>query len=40
MQDVCVHCGEVLSLIEKSRSECFDCRDKISLTASDDELNN
>lgn len=38
MLDLCVHCGEELSLLERNRSECFGCRDKISLTASDDEV--
>ncbi|WP_281269270.1 hypothetical protein [Ammoniphilus oxalaticus] len=37
MKDACVHCGEDLSVIEKSRSECFECRDKISLTASEED---
>lgn len=34
----CVHCGEELAIMERNRSECWDCQDKISLTASDDHL--
>lgn len=34
--DVCVHCGLELALIERTRSECWDCRDKISDTYADD----
>lgn len=40
MSDTCVYCGEELALMEKNRSECWVCQDKISLTASDDELIN
>lgn len=36
MPDFCVACGEELSLMEKNRSECWDCQDKISVTYSDD----
>lgn len=36
MTDRCVHCDEELSLLEKTRTECWGCRDKISLTYSDD----
>jgi hypothetical protein len=38
MSDVCVHCGEELNLFERTRSECWACRDKISDTYSDDHL--
>ncbi len=36
--EVCVHCGDELALMERNRSECWDCRDHISPTYSDDEL--
>lgn len=36
-RDRCINCGEVLSVIEKNRSECLDCRDRTVLTYSDDE---
>lgn len=35
--DYCINCGEVLSVIERNRSECFECRDRTSPTHSDDE---
>ncbi|MEC1639515.1 hypothetical protein [Schinkia azotoformans] len=34
--DCCINCGEVLSVIERNRSECLDCRDRTSPTHSDD----
>ncbi|WP_280922270.1 hypothetical protein [Ammoniphilus resinae] len=34
--DCCVHCGYELAAIERNRSECWECRDKISITYSDD----
>ncbi len=34
--DSCIHCGEVLSLMERNRSECWSCQDKTSVTYSDD----
>lgn len=36
--EVCVYCGDELALMERNRSECWDCRDHISPTYSDDEL--
>ncbi|HJV45816.1 MAG TPA: hypothetical protein VJ824_08830 [Bacillota bacterium] len=38
MSEECVSCGEKLAIMERTRSECWDCRDKISPTYSDDEL--
>ena len=35
--DVCVHCGHELAIMERTRSECWDCRDKTSDTYTDDE---
>ncbi len=37
MIDLCVNCGEELAPMEKNRSECWGCQDRISLTASDDQ---
>lgn len=34
--DCCVHCNQELSKFERNRSECWDCREKISETYSDD----
>lgn len=34
--DRCVNCGEVLSVIERNRSECWDCRERTSPTHSED----
>lgn len=34
--DVCVHCGLELAVMERTRSECWECRDKISCTYTDD----
>lgn len=36
MFDCCVYCGEVLSLFEQNRSECWVCQDVMSVTYSDD----
>jgi hypothetical protein len=36
--DECVFCGEELALMERNRSECWDCKDRISDTYSDDEM--
>lgn len=38
MSDVCVFCGAELALMERNRTECWDCQDKISVTYSDDIL--
>jgi len=38
MPDLCVSCGAELALMERNRSECWDCQDKISVTYSDDFL--
>lgn len=38
MPDFCVFCGAELALMERNRSECWDCQDKISVTYSDDIL--
>lgn len=34
----CVRCEEVLAVMERNRSECWDCQDNISGTYSDDEV--
>jgi len=34
--DNCVHCGLELAVMERNRSECWECQDKISDTYSDD----
>jgi len=36
MAEICVNCGDELSLMEKNRSECWDCLDRISVTYADD----
>lgn len=37
-KDFCVHCGDELAIMERNRSECWDCGDKISNTYSDDMM--
>jgi DNA-directed RNA polymerase subunit RPC12/RpoP len=36
-RDRCINCGEELSIIERNRSECLDCRDRTFVTHSEDE---
>lgn len=36
--DRCVHCQEELALMERTRSECWSCKDKVSETYSDDHV--
>lgn len=36
--DRCVDCQEELSIMERNRSVCWDCQDRISVTYSDDQI--
>ena len=36
--DRCVHCHEVLAIMERNRSECWNCQEKMSETYSDDYI--
>ena len=36
--DACVYCKEELAIMERNRTECWECQDNISVTYYDDEL--
>ncbi|WP_262386334.1 MULTISPECIES: hypothetical protein [unclassified Bacillus (in: firmicutes)] len=36
--DRCVHCHEELAIMERNRSECWNCQEKMSETYSDDYI--
>ncbi len=38
MKDYCVRCHEELAIMEKNRSECWECQDDMSVTYSDDAM--
>ncbi|WP_458412867.1 hypothetical protein ACNQFZ_18960 [Schinkia sp. CFF1] len=35
-RDRCINCGEELSVIERNRCECLDCRERTTMAYSDD----
>ncbi|PEJ57135.1 hypothetical protein CN692_14705 [Bacillus sp. AFS002410] len=36
--DCCVECNEELSIMERNRSNCWSCQDKVTETYSDDHI--
>lgn len=37
--DCCVECNEELAIMERNRSNCWNCQDKITETYADDQIN-
>ncbi|WP_264757812.1 hypothetical protein [Neobacillus dielmonensis] len=35
--DVCINCGQELAIMERNRTECWECRDKATESYSDDD---
>lgn len=37
--DTCISCGNELAIMERNRSECWDCRDKVTETYEEEIIN-